>query len=610
MKYDITSIVNFYKGAIIMSVKKVKSASKIFVSDQTKIKKIIAQTMTEIANIVGSTLGPSGRVCLIESEYFGIPNKNTKDGVTVFKALGAEDPYKELIITQLRDAAIRTASEAGDGTTTATILATAFTKNLLSFCDMDKKFSPQKVVRILNQLKKEIMLPYIKESAVHVNAENLDLLYKVAKISANGDDEMASAVIEAFELTGISANSHVTIQELSGPGGYRVDLIEGFPIGMGYEESVGSRFHNAFINDQANLRCVMDSPLFILFDGQVNDIIQFQDLFEKLGSAYASGDADYKNVVLVSHGFSESVITSLAINFANPSTINIIPLVTPMDQVKDSRFNFLQDLSAFTGAKIFGMHNSIRDAQPNDFGKNMEKFECYRFRSTVVGQPDPMDIEVRADVLKKQLENPESRYAEIALKERLGKLTSGIAKLQIFAGSAGELRELSDRVEDAVCAVRAAISHGALPGGCRTLTNLALIMNAYEGPENVRRVAQQVVAVSLLEPLFKLLDNAGYNDDEVKDVVTRLTSDPSLVYNLEEQQFGTAEELGLFDAAKAVEQAIENAISIASVMGVMGGLIAFPRDHQLEREEASNEMQFRRDIDNAESYTNEANLRG
>lgn len=591
-----------------MSVKKVKSASKIFISDHNKINKIIVQTMTEIANIVGSTLGPSGRVCLIESEHYGIPNKNTKDGVTVFKALGAEDPYKELIITQLRDAAVRTASEAGDGTTTATILATAFTKNLLAFCDKDKKFSPQKVVRILNQLKKEIMLPYIKESAVHINSDNTDLLYKVAKVSANGDDDIASAVMEAFEMTGMTANSHVTIQELSGPGGYKVDLIEGFPIGMGYEESVG-KFHTAFINDQANLRCTMDKPLFILFDGQVNDIIQFQDLFEKLGSAYANGDADYKNVVLVSHGFSESVITALAINFANPSTINIIPLVTPMDQLKDSRFHFLQDLSAFTGAKIFGMHNPIRDAQPNDFGRNMEKFECYRFRSTVVGQPDPMDIEVRADVLKKQLESPESRYAEIALKERLGKLTSGIAKLQIFGGSAGELRELSDRVEDAVCAVRAAISHGALPGGCRILTNLALIMNAYEGNENVKRVAKEVVAVSLLEPLFKLLDNAGYNDEELKSVVEKLTSDPSLVYNLEEQTFGQAEELGIFDAAKAVEQAIENSISIASVMGVMGGLIAFPRDHQLEREEAGAEMQFRRDVENAGSYTNEADLR-
>ena len=591
-----------------MSVKKVKSASKIFVSDQNKIQKIIVQTMTEIANIVGSTLGPSGRVCLIESEYYGIPNKNTKDGVTVFKALGAEDPYKELIITQLRDAAIRTASEAGDGTTTATILATAFTKNLLAFCDKDKKFSPQKVVRILNQLKKEIMLPYIKESAIHIDNENKDLLYKVAKVSANGDDDIASAVMDAFEMTGMTANSHVTIQELSGPGGYKVDLIEGFPIGMGYEESVG-KFHTAFINDQANLRCTMDKPLFILFDGQVNDIIQFQDLFEKLGSAYANGDADYKNVVLVSHGFSESVITALAVNFANPSTINIIPLVTPIDQLKDSRFHFLQDLAAFTGAKIFGMHNSIRDAQPNDFGKNMEKFECYRFRSTVVGQPDAMDIEMRADILKKQMEAPESRYAEIALKERLGKLTSGIAKLQIFGGSAGELRELSDRVEDAVCAVRAAISHGALPGGCRVLTNLALIMNAYEGPESVVRVAREVVAVSLLEPLFKLLDNAGYNDEELKDVVERLTSDPSLVYNLEDQEYGLAEDLGIFDAAKAVEQAIENSISIASVMGVMGGLIAFPRDHQLEREEASTEMQFRRDVENAGNYVNEADLR-
>src|SRR5690606_17492030 len=118
-----------------------------------------------------------------------------------------------------------------------------------------------------------------------------------------------------------------TIQELSGPGGYDVKLIEGLPIPMGYEESVG-KFHNVFINDQSNLRCVLEKPLFILYDGQVNDIIVFQEVLEKIGQQYANGGPDaenYKNVVIVAHGFSESAITSLAFNFPNPATINIVP---------------------------------------------------------------------------------------------------------------------------------------------------------------------------------------------------------------------------------------------------------------------------------------------
>ena len=246
-----------------MANRKVKSTAKMFLSDPKKIREIVVNTMTKISDIVGSTLGPSGRVCLIESDFDGIPNKNTKDGVTVFNSLGAHNPYEHLIIEQTRDAASRTASEAGDGTTTATVLSAALTKNLLDFCDRDKKFSPQKVVRIMNKIMKKDLLPYIEKRAIKIDTENQELLKKVAQVSANGDEEMADAVIRAFELTGMSSNSHVTIQELSGPGGYDVKLIEGLPIPMGYEESVG-KFHNVFINDQSNLRCVLEKPLFIL----------------------------------------------------------------------------------------------------------------------------------------------------------------------------------------------------------------------------------------------------------------------------------------------------------------------------------------------------------
>lgn len=189
-----------------MAVKKVKSASKIFVSDPNKITKIVSSTMGEISDIVGSTLGPSGRVCLLESEYFGIPNTNTKDGVTVFKSLGAEDPFKQIIIEQMRSAAIRTATEAGDGTTTSTILSTALVKNLLAFCNKNRRFSPQKAVRLIKKLKNEVIIPYIHNKSIKIDGENLEILRKVATISANGDTEMADAVIESFEMTGFTTN--------------------------------------------------------------------------------------------------------------------------------------------------------------------------------------------------------------------------------------------------------------------------------------------------------------------------------------------------------------------------------------------------------------------
>ena len=591
-----------------MSIRKVKSTPKLFVSDSEIIQNKVIKTLQKISDIVGSTLGPSGKVCLIESDYPGIPNKNTKDGVTVFRSLGANDPFEHLIIEQTRDAAVKTVSEAGDGTTTATVLAAALTENLLTFCSKETKISPQKVVRTMNRILKTELVPLIQESAIKIGVENQELLEKVAKVSANGDEEMASAVIQAFEEVGYGENSHVTIQELSGPGGYQVELIDGYPIPMGYEESIG-KFHTAFINDQANLRCTLENPKFILFDGQVNDLVQFQPILESMGREYVeNGKAEFRDVVIIAHGFSESVLTQLAYNFSNPSTINVVPFITPMNQVINSRLNFLIDMSAFTGAKLFGMANQLRDAQENDFG-NAESFEIYRFRATVVGQPDPLNIQVRADELRKQLEEPESEFAAGDLQERLGKLTNGIARLKVFGGSTGELKERHDRAEDAVCAVRAAIGHGALPGGCRTLLNMVDHIFAIESTDLEKKIFSEVLAPSLFAPIYKLLDNAGYNDEEKQEIVEKLMKDKSLVYDIENQKFGTAEELGVFDAAKAVEEAVKNSFSIASVMGVMGGIVCYPRDHQLEIEEAKIENEFNRAANNPHQYINEADER-
>lgn len=576
-----------------MSTKKVKETAKIYISDQKKIRSIVVNTMDKISNIVGATLGPSGRICLIESEHYGIPNKNTKDGVTVFKSLGAADPFEQLIIEQTREVAVRTANEAGDGTTSGTILATALIKNLLNYCDGNKKTSPQKVVRIIKKFLDQTAIPFVQGQAIKVDIDNRqDLLFNVAKISANGDEEMARAVMEAFELTGMSENSHVTIKEVSGPGGYSVDLIEGFPIAMGLEDSV-SKWANGFINDQAGQRCVLENPLFILFDGQITDLMTVEGILGKIHKQYESGDADFKNVVIVCHGFSEGVITSLGINFANPTTINVLPLVTPMTIIKNSRFDFLHDLSAFTGAKVFSVTEPLHTAEPHDLGTGMEKIEVYRFRSTVVGNPDQLNIEARSEVIKTQMENPESMAAKMLLQERLGKLTSGIAKIEVMGGSAGELKEAVDRVEDATMAVRASIKDGVLPGGCRTLVNLAMIAHTIEPESKLEEsVYKQVIAPSLLTPINKLLDNAGYNEEEIQKIISRMFEDTELVYDIENQEFGTGLSLGVLDAEKAVEQALRNSVSIASVMGTMGGLVAFPRDHQLERAEALQEMDF------------------
>lgn len=585
--------------------RKVKSQVKIFVSNLNFLQKIIVSTMDKIAEIVGASLGPNGRNILIESDLPEIPNKNTKDGVSIFRALGASDPYEHLIIEQTRDAAIRTVNEAGDGTTTATIISASLIKNLFNFCGKNRKYSPQRVTRIINKLVKEKIIPDLNESSIKIKTiKDRHLLEKVATISVNGDVDMAKSVMEAFELTGFSSASHVTIQELSGPSGaYEVKLIEGFPINKGYEESIG-KFHPAFINDQANQRCELDKPLFILFDGNITDVLQIGDILQSIGERYVSGEMDFKNVVIMAHYFSDSVLTWLAFNFPNPNTINVVPLITPMDGIVNAQLHFLMDVSAFTGAKIFDMHNPLSEATPNDFGKEVDKIDIYRYRATIVGTPDELNIQDRAEQIRKQIAQSESKLERILLEERVGKLTNGIAQLRIYGSSNGELKEKADRAEDAVCAIRAAINHGCLPGGCRALIDQVIKLNSDQDP-----IIQQVVIPSLMAPFFKLLDNAGYNEEEVDGILTKLLKNKDLVFNVETAEFGKAKDMGVYDATLAVTQALTNACSIASVMGTLGGIVCSPRDHVLERQDFLDGQNFDKSLENAESLKNEANER-
>lgn len=590
-----------------MSIRKAKTAPKIFLTDQKRLRNLVLESMAEIAAAVGRTLGPGGRNILIESDYPGIPNKNTKDGVTVFKSLGYIDPYKHLITEQARDVAQRTATEAGDGTTTATVLSYAIINNLFEFCEKNPKYSPQKAARRIAKVTETVLVPYIKSRSIPVGVDNQHLLKMVATISANGDEDMASAVIDAFEKIGYGDASHVTIRELSGKKGYKVERIDGFPITIGYEESIG-KFHTAFINDQANQRAYMEKPLYLLFDGNINDLISFHGLFDALSNKYVhEGSTDYKNLVIFAHGFSEQVLTTLAFNFSDPNTINILPVITPMSQFVNSQLQFLMDISAFTGAKVFGMKAPPTTATLEDLGTGSESFECYRFRSTIVGNPDPVNVEVRADQLKQMMENPESEAERLNLQERLGKITNGIAKLTIYGGSNGELKEAHDRCEDAVCAVRAAIGHGALPGGCRIAIDLALKIAEELEPGDP---AREVLMPSLLSLPQYLLDNAGYNDEDIRGVIEKLIQNPDSVYDVENQKYGKAEELGLFDATKAVTESLSNAVSIATVLGTMGGLVCHPRDDVFERSEARADSEYMRAVENPNQFVNEANERG
>lgn len=595
---------------------KVKSVAKQMLSRGDKLQATILKTLKTCSDLVGATLGPGGMSVVIEHQDPNMPPEITKDGVTVFRSLGFDDSSQHVLMEAARDAAVRTATEAGDGTTTATVLAEAFVRYTQEFCNENKQVSPQRVVRILSKLFENHMVPALDVVKIRPNladAKGRELLKSVARISANGDTDLADAVMGCFDIIGDEGN--VTITEQTGPTTYRVDKIEGYPVPIGFEDSCGP-FYQKFVNDPATQTVLLEKPVFLLHHGRITDFNAIYPVLNVLAELASEGkllDSEGNgrvthNVVLVAAGFSETVLANLAAGFVQQGTLNVYPLQVPLFPIKTGQYDFLMDIAALTGGRIFDpLEYPLQNFQEQDLGIGPQTFEATRFRSNVIGWRSEMLTMERVDQVQKQLaEAATSELEKSLLRERLAKLTSGIAKLVVQGSSHGEIKERRDRAEDAVCAVRGAIKHGALPGGGATLAMLSRAFGRkgrleLEGDE--ADVGAEVVAKALLEPIKRLYANAGYSEAEAMGMIDGLTHNRS--YDVLERCWVDPVAFGLLDSLPAVREALRNSISIAGLLGTCGGAVTFFRDRELERTEARDIAEFVRTAN-----INEANERG
>lgn len=575
------------------------------------LQRTISETLKLCSDLVGATLGPGGMSVVIERQEENLPPIITKDGVTVFRALGFEDSACHVLMEAARDAAIRTASEAGDGTTTATILAESFVRYTQEFCNANPHVSPQRVVRILEEYFTTTMEPWIDRLAVKPDLgtdEGKKLLHSVAKVSANGDKPLADAVMKCFEIIGDSGN--VTIVESTGPSKYEVMKIEGYPVPVGYEDSCGA-FYQKFINDPGTQMCLLEKPSFILNHGRITDFNTIYPLLNAIADAVSNltevdGRRLTHNVVIVATGFSETVLANLAAGFPMDGTLNVYPLVAPVSPIRTGQYDFLMDLAAMTGGAIFDpLEKPLQNFQLEDLGFGPRAFEASRFRSSIIGYRDQILVLERVDQIEKQLTDiATSELDRTLLRERVAKMTSGIAKLIVTGSSHGEIKEKRDRAEDAVCAVRGAIKHGALPGGGAVLSDLARHFAAFpDDDRDETRVARLVISQALLEPVKRLYTNAGYNREDATKMACSLETDR--IYDVLERKWVNPFAGGVLDSVPAVKEAIRNSISIASLLGTCGGTVVFKRDGELERTEAKETADFLRNAN-----VNEANERG
>lgn len=581
-----------------MQHRKIKSVAKQVIPEGEVLSNLVLETMREISAIVGATLGPGGKQVLIERQEFGIPNLITKDGVTVFRNLGYPNAVKHAVMEAARDASVRTATEAGDGTTTATVLAEAFVRKTHEFCAANPKISPQRVVRTMEAIFRTYIEPAVKSWAIKPDEK---LLYAVAKCSANGDTELADAIRTCFRTVGDDGN--VTLTERSGPSGYTVEQLKGYGVPIGFEDCCG-KFFTIFVNDQVNSRVYMEKPIFVLYHGSLTEMNTVKPLMEKIGSRWLKDPNQPRNVVLVATGFSDSVVGVLAANWSLPDdeSIKVYPLLAPRNIMQTGQQDFLSDLAAVTSSRVFDPVTSpLQKATLDDLGPALDYFEAFRWRSNVVGRADDGLVLARVEEVQAQLTSQEIGIAETTiLQERVGKLTGGIARLIISAPTNGELREKRDRAEDAACAWRGAVKHGALPGGCWTLLKLwHQLVNSFAEDTFEKKVVDHVMAPALVQPLYRLLTNCGYSHEEFSTVSgemsKKILQGRAEVYDALEEKFVPVEESGVVDSLPAVLEAVRNSLSIASLLGTLGGTIVFPRDTELERREAQDNMQWMRD---------------
>lgn len=581
----------------LFQVNKAKSAGKIMIPNGDTLAKKVVNTLSHMAEMAGITLGPGGRQVLLERSELNFPPIITKDGVTVIKHLGYDDSVCQLILESARDAALRTASEAGDGTTTATVLSAAIVRLTHEYVQASRTeglhVSPQQVVRYMQELVPVLHNIIQSEFVMSVEGDDYDVtLKRVAELSANGDKHIAQVILDAFDMVGSEGN--MTIVETTGPSNYKIERINGYTVDIGYEDSL-KKFANGFINDRSGTMVGMNNPVVLLFDGVVNDLMLVHEALTKIDMYFATNRVQDKNILLVAHGFSDGVLGDLHVNWSHPDTVNVLPLLTPQRPMANWRTQFLFDLQAYTGAPVFNTIDkpfSSLDVDVLCRDNLVKHVECSRYRTSIISDEDELLLDGRVEQLKEQLKNPESEYEANDLQVRIGKLTSGIARLYITGPSQGETREKRDRAEDAWMAIRGAIKYGATPGGGFVLSKLSFQLKtlANETTDLAQNMAMYILAEALLDPIKRLYKNYGYSSEQADEIIENLTETEDMTFDLYKHKWVPKYEL--LDSASAVMQAIENSVSIASLLGTLGGVVAYNRNSIADEQERQFTREF------------------
>ena len=499
----------------------------------------LKQGVDQLANAVKVTLGPKGRNVVIEKK-FGAP-QITKDGVTVAKEIELEDKFQNTGAQLVKSVASKTGDDAGDGTTTATILTQAIVteglKNVTAGANpLDLKRGIDKAVNAV--------VDYIKENAEVVN-DNYDKIEQVATVSANNDPEIGKLIADAMRK--VSKDGVITIEESKSRDTY-INVVEGMQFDRGY-------LSGYFVTDSDKMECVMDNPYILIYDKKISNI---KDFLPILQPAAESG----RPLLVIAEDVDSEALTTLVVNRLRGG-LKICAVKAP--GFGDRRKAMLEDIAVLTGGVVISEEKGLKLEQATlEMLGTCDKVTVSKDNTTIVkGAGHKELIADRIAQIKNEIANTTSSYDKEKLQERLAKMAGGVAVLYVGANSEVEMKEKKDRVDDALCATRAAIEEGVVVGGGTTYIRALEALKNVKGENADEQTGVNIVERAIEEPLRQIVRNAGGEGVVVVQKVREGEGDYG--YNARKDVYEDLRAAGVIDPAKVERVALENAASIAGM---------------------------------------------
>ena len=505
----------------------------------TDARELLKKGVDQLANAVKVTLGPKGRNVIIEKK-FGAP-QITKDGVTVAKEVELEDHFENTGAKLVKSVASKTGDDAGDGTTTATILTQSIVnvglKNVTAGANpMDLKRGIDKAVAAV--------VEYIKDHAEQVG-DNYDKIEQVATVSANNDPEIGKLIADAMRK--VSKDGVITIEESKSRDTY-TNVVEGMQFDRGY-------LSGYFVTDADKMECTMDNPYILLYDKKISNI---KDFLPILQPAAESG----RPMLVIAEDVDSEALTTLVVNRLRGG-LKICAVKAP--GFGDRRKAMLEDIATLTGGVVISEEKGLKLEQATlDMLGSCEKVTVSKDNTTIVnGAGDKQAIADRVAMIKNEIANTTSSYDKEKLQERLAKMAGGVAVLYVGANSEVEMKEKKDRVDDALCATRAAVEEGVVAGGGTTYIRALDALKDVKGVNADEQTGINIVVRAIEEPLRQIVANAGGEGAVVVQKVREGEGD--FGYNARTDVFEDLRKAGVIDPAKVARVALENAASIAGM---------------------------------------------